>query len=203
MSSNAGLSAKSLRSSGYFGRTLGSPPGVPGGGITGMLPVSAVGARISGSTPDGGHNTPSDLASLSPRGSARRPVVEPSGAMVPRGGTGRVGEQPPTGAGGAVWAGGVAAPGGACALAASDAAISTQKRNVGRLIRMRGKRRTPTEVPGNGPQSIVASELATVITTATTRPTEIMPGSCVDDGLAAPRRSARCTSAITSRAANE
>ena len=70
MSSKPGFSAKSLHSSGYFGRTLGSPPGLPGGGITGVLPVSGVGARISGSTPDGGHNTPSDFASLSPRGSA-------------------------------------------------------------------------------------------------------------------------------------
>jgi hypothetical protein len=70
MSSNAGFSAKPLHSSGYFGRTVGSPPGPPGGGITGILPVSGVGARISGSTPDGGHNTPSDFASLSPRSSA-------------------------------------------------------------------------------------------------------------------------------------
>jgi hypothetical protein len=52
----------------YFGRTVGSPPGLPGGGITGMLPASGVGARISGSTPAGGHNTPSDFASLSPSG---------------------------------------------------------------------------------------------------------------------------------------
>ena len=29
---------------GYFGRTLGSPPGEPGGGTTGILPVSGVGA---------------------------------------------------------------------------------------------------------------------------------------------------------------
>jgi hypothetical protein len=88
----------------YFGRTLGSPPGLPGGGITGMLPPSGVGARISGSTPAGGHSTPSDLASLSPSGSADRPVVEPSGAIVPRGGTGCIGVQlaARSGAGGAV-----------------------------------------------------------------------------------------------------
>jgi hypothetical protein len=53
----------------YFGRTEGSPPGLPGGGITGVLPPSGVGARISGSTPAGGHSTPSERASLSPRGS--------------------------------------------------------------------------------------------------------------------------------------
>jgi hypothetical protein len=109
----------------YFGRTLGSPPGLPGGGITGILPpVSGVGARISGSTPEGGHNTPSDLASLSPSGSARWPVVEPSGAMVPRGATGRIGAQSFAAAGGAVWAGGVASVGGACALATPETAIS-------------------------------------------------------------------------------
>jgi len=32
---------------------VGSPPGLPGGGITGILPVSSVGARISGSMPAG------------------------------------------------------------------------------------------------------------------------------------------------------
>ena len=113
----------------YFGRTFGSPPGLPGGGITGVLPVSGVGARISGSTPEGGHNTPSDLASLSPSGSARWPVVAPSGATVPRCGAGCIGAQSlarPT-AGGAVWAGGVAGAGGACALAAPAAASSTHE----------------------------------------------------------------------------
>jgi hypothetical protein len=114
----------------YFGRTLGSPPGLPGGGITGVLPVSGVGARISGSTPDGGHNTPSDLASLSPNGSARWPVVVPSGETVPCGGTGCIGSQSfaRAGADGAVWAGGVAGAGGACALAVPDAAISMHER---------------------------------------------------------------------------
>lgn len=108
---------------GYFGRTFGLPPGLPGGGITGVLPVSGVGARISGSTPAGGHSTPPDLASLSPSGSVDCPVVVPSGAIVPRGGTGCIGAQLLTEAGGAVWAGGVAGSGGACALAPPDAAI--------------------------------------------------------------------------------
>ena len=89
-----------------------------------MLPVSGVGARISGSTPEGGHNTPSDFASLSPSGSAVRPVVEPSGAMVPRGGRGRVGAQSLAGAVCAGGVAGVAGVGGACALAAPDAAKS-------------------------------------------------------------------------------
>src|SRR5882757_2253125 len=44
---------------------LGSPPGLPGGGITGiLLPLSGVGALISGST-FGGQITPSVRASLS------------------------------------------------------------------------------------------------------------------------------------------
>src|SRR5437660_7633393 len=63
----------------YFGRTVGSPPGLPGGGMTGVLPpVSGAGACISGSTPEGGQSTPSDLASLSPSGSRDWPVVVPS-----------------------------------------------------------------------------------------------------------------------------
>ena len=51
----------------YFGRTVGSPPGLPGGGMTGvLLPASGVGARMSGST-FGGQITPSVRASLSLR----------------------------------------------------------------------------------------------------------------------------------------
>src|SRR5690349_16159674 len=69
----AGLQTIAAR--GYFGLTDGSPPGLPGGGITGVLPLGRVGARISGSTPAGGHSTPSDLASLSPSEEATCPVV--------------------------------------------------------------------------------------------------------------------------------
>jgi len=55
---------------------LGLPPGLPGGGITGVVsPVSGVGARIPGSTSEGGHSTPLDFASLSPNGSLDCPVV--------------------------------------------------------------------------------------------------------------------------------
>jgi hypothetical protein len=43
--------------------------------MTGLLPVLGVGAWISGSTPDGGHSTPSDFANLSPNGSRLWPVV--------------------------------------------------------------------------------------------------------------------------------
>src|SRR5258706_266113 len=130
LSSKPAPSIKRLQNCAHFGRTVGSPPGLPGGGITGVLPASGVGARISGSTPVGGHNTPSDLASLSPSGSARWPVVAPSGATVPCCGTGCIGEQSfaRAGAGGAVGAGGVARAGGAFALATPDAPLRTHAR---------------------------------------------------------------------------
>src|SRR4051794_36868693 len=82
-----------VKRGGYFGRIVGSPPGLPGGGITGVLPVSGAGACISGSTPGGGHNTPSERASLSPSGSARWPGVVPSGTAVPEFGFGCMGAQ--------------------------------------------------------------------------------------------------------------
>lgn len=46
---------------------LGSPPGLPGGGMTGVLPVCGVGNLISGSTAGGGQITPSDRARRSLR----------------------------------------------------------------------------------------------------------------------------------------
>src|SRR5207253_2529829 len=95
--------------------------------MTGVLPTLGVGACISGSTPGGGHSTPSDRASLSPRGSARWPVVAPCGAMLPCG-VDCVGAQfvARASGGGAVCAGGVTGVGGACANAAPDAAIITE-----------------------------------------------------------------------------
>ena len=103
-----------------------------------MFPASGVGARISGSTPAGGQSTPSDFASLSPSGSAPRDVVEPSGAIVPRGGTGFVGAQLVVDTGGAVCAGGVAGPGGACATAAPVVTISAHEKYNQGFIRIRG-----------------------------------------------------------------
>src|SRR6478735_8827730 len=102
----------------YFGRRLGSPPGLPGGGMTGILPPSGVGARISGSTPAGGHKMPSDFASLSPSVSLDWPTVAPS-FVVPDEPCGAIGTQLVGGvaAGGAVCAGGVAGDAGACACA--------------------------------------------------------------------------------------
>ncbi|MBW8902855.1 MAG: hypothetical protein JF566_02460 [Bradyrhizobium sp.] len=87
-----------------------------------------VGARISGSTPAGGHRTPSDFASFSPNGAGRSPVVELSGATVPRGGSDRICVQLLAGAGVTVWAGGVAGAGGACAIAGPFVSISTPTR---------------------------------------------------------------------------
>src|SRR5262249_5949729 len=69
---------------GYFGRCVVSPPGDPGGGITGVLPTSGVGARISGSTPDGGQSTPLPAARRSDSGAESDgacPVVTPGRAF--------------------------------------------------------------------------------------------------------------------------
>jgi hypothetical protein len=141
----------------YFGRTEGSPPGLPGGGITGMLPPSGVGARISGSMPAGGHSTPSDLESLSPSGSVRWPVVVPSGADGLGWAGCCIGAQLLDLAGGAVWAGGVVGAGGACAMARPGAAINTHESRSDWLIRM-GRERPADAVgsPGkNAPTSFV------------------------------------------------
>ena len=147
MSSKPGCSSDRAKGR-YFGRTLGSPPGLPGGGITGVLPASGVGACIEGSTPAGGQRTPSDFASLSPKGSWLCPVVAPFGAMLPCGVVG-VGAQPSarSGAGGATRAGGVAGAGGACALAIPDTANSAHEIKRVSLICMRGKRSARVDVP--------------------------------------------------------
>jgi hypothetical protein len=47
----------------YFGWILGSPPGVPGGGITGVLPPPLGGTEMPGSIPAGGQITPFDWES--------------------------------------------------------------------------------------------------------------------------------------------
>jgi hypothetical protein len=111
---------------GYFGRISGLPPGLPGGGITGVLPASGVGAWISGSTPGGGQSTPSDLASLSASCSLACPVV-PSGATIPRGGRGAAGAQLAASSV-AVGCGGVVAEGGAWAAAPCTDIVNTPKR---------------------------------------------------------------------------
>ena len=73
--------AKRLRP--HFGWRFGSPPGVPGGGITGVRPPPTGGTAIPGSTPAGGHITPLDSESCSLSG--RFPVVSlERGATLPR-----------------------------------------------------------------------------------------------------------------------
>ena len=116
--------------SAHFGRIDGSPPGLPGGGMTCMAPPVGARSWISGSAPAGGHNTPSDFASLSLSGSFVCPVVElPRGASVPSFGTARVGAQfveLRSMLDGAVAAGGVAGAGGACATAIAGMAAKRQ-----------------------------------------------------------------------------
>jgi hypothetical protein len=86
---------------------------------------------------------------LSPSGSDALPVVVPSGAAslgcCPR----CIGAQLAAGGGdgGAVWAGGVTGPGGACAEAPPQAAITIHDRKIARFIPMQGKRLTAADVP--------------------------------------------------------
>src|SRR5262245_44265392 len=51
----------------HFGWMDWSPPGLPGGGMTGIGPPGGVGCLISGSTCSGGQITPPERASLSLR----------------------------------------------------------------------------------------------------------------------------------------
>jgi hypothetical protein len=67
--------AGSLGGRRYFGITLGSPPGVPGGGTTGITPPPTAGAEMPGSTPAGGQITPFERDSWSLR--LALPVVSP------------------------------------------------------------------------------------------------------------------------------
>lgn len=119
---------------------------VPGGGITGVLPPSGVGARICGSTSEGGHRTPPDCARRSVScGPAPCPVVVPFGAIVLSSGTASVGEQLFFGramfSGAVLWPG-VDGDGGACANASVDPAIThTAVRSEKRRIQEKRARR--------------------------------------------------------------
>ena len=59
-----GCTAKLPAHAGLFRPDVGSPPGLPGGGMTGMLPVSGVGRVHFRVDAGGGHSTPSDLGEL-------------------------------------------------------------------------------------------------------------------------------------------
>jgi hypothetical protein len=61
----------------HFGTMLGSPPGVPGGGITGVMPPPTGGAEMPGSIPAGGQITPFERDNSSLR--LALPVVSPAG----------------------------------------------------------------------------------------------------------------------------
>jgi hypothetical protein len=77
------------------------------------------------------------------------PVVVPSGTAAPECGAGCIGAQlvAREGDGGAVWAGGVTGPGGACAEASPEAAIKIQESKNARFIPMQEKRLMATDVP--------------------------------------------------------
>ena len=62
--------AQKFKNDRYFGRKPGSPPGVPGGGSTGIVPCAWGGETVKpGSTPGGGWITPSVRSSFFPNGS--------------------------------------------------------------------------------------------------------------------------------------
>jgi hypothetical protein len=61
----------------YFGIVPGSPPGVPGGGMTFIRPPPGAGFCISGSTFVGGQITPFEVASWSLRFEPPLPTVPP------------------------------------------------------------------------------------------------------------------------------
>ena len=103
---------------------------------------------MAGSTLDGGHSVPSDLASLSPNASPDWPVVAPSFLLVFVPVLSGIGAQLDgcEAAGVAVWAGGVAGEAGACACAAL-ASINTQEAAMRDFVVMAGKRASPRAVP--------------------------------------------------------
>lgn len=95
----------------------------------------------------GGHNTPSDFASLSPRFSELAPL--PFGVMTPCESV-RVGVQlalARSAAGGAVCAGGVEGVGGACANVAPEPAMINPAMISVRWFIMQGKQPAPPDVP--------------------------------------------------------
>jgi hypothetical protein len=59
----------------YFGTSPGSPPGVPGGGMTGVTPPPTGGTEMPGSMPAGGQITPLERDNSSLK--LALPVVSP------------------------------------------------------------------------------------------------------------------------------
>ena len=113
--------ARRLPAPDYFGTTFWLPPGVPGGGITGIVPCDrGVGAWIPGST-DGGCNVPCCRDSLSLR--CVSPSARSAGAIFSGGGDGALGGA----TGGVVSCG--AAGCGFCANAANGSATPASRPN--------------------------------------------------------------------------
>jgi hypothetical protein len=71
----AALTALGTANLGHFGTRPGSPPGVPGGGITGVTPPPIGGTEMPGSMPAGGQITPFDRDNSSLK--LALPVVSP------------------------------------------------------------------------------------------------------------------------------
>src|SRR3979490_3004749 len=70
----------------YFGCTPGSPPGLPGGGMTLSLPPPGGGTGMSRSIPAGGQMTPFDWASLSLSCCPELPLPTGGGSFLTSGG---------------------------------------------------------------------------------------------------------------------
>src|ERR1700742_3434345 len=75
ISESGHFSEPQLQKGSHFGMIFGSPPGVPGGGMTGVVPPPTAGAAMPGSTPAGGQMMPFDRDSRSARSTL--PVVSP------------------------------------------------------------------------------------------------------------------------------
>lgn len=147
-----GCQAREAAETHHFGRTFGSPPGLPGGGMTGIEPFAefGAGACICGSMPGGGHSTPSDSDSVSPSGlPASFDGVD--GWTLPSLGAARVGAHfvvARSGLEGAVGACGVVGAGAACASAVAGAAVSAQIITARVVdIRIRTERSRCADVP--------------------------------------------------------
>src|SRR5579871_3829668 len=95
--------------------------------MSGLPPAPGVGARISGSTPAGGHKAPLDLANLPLKGSLACPVVVP-GSVFGRGSTGFVIDAQSSTEVVAVGCGGVVTDGGAWANTPETGTISPKIR---------------------------------------------------------------------------
>ena len=131
-----------LRAS-YFGLKVGSPPGLPGGGMTGVFPDSGAGTRISGLVLAGGHKTPSDRASLSLNGSCDCPMVGKVGLPLAEFG-GAVGSQRTVAF--AAGACGAAGLGGTCASAGPENISTAEKAYEMRAV-MKNEPKPPALVP--------------------------------------------------------